>query len=51
VVGHDRNAGLWMTLPQELDLFDHGVDIISGMNNENQYVLRLEFAERQIVGT
>ncbi|WMT72940.1 hypothetical protein [Bradyrhizobium sp. Ash2021] len=49
VIGHDRNASFRMAVPQEFDLFKDDAEIIAGMDNEKQQLVRLEFIRRQIV--
>jgi hypothetical protein len=49
VVGHDRNSTIRVLFPEEFDLFDCGGKIITGMDNDKQLVLLLEFTCEQIV--
>jgi hypothetical protein len=50
VIGHDRNAPTRVLVPEDFDLFDRGVKIIAGMDNDEQRLVLLEFACEQIIG-
>jgi hypothetical protein len=50
VIGHDRNTRAGLLIPEKLDLFDRGVKIVAGMDDEKQGLLWLKFAREQIIG-
>jgi hypothetical protein len=49
VVGHDGDAPARVLLPETFDLFNRGVKVVAGMNNEKQVPMFLKLARKQIV--
>jgi hypothetical protein len=39
VIGHDRNSPARVSAPEKHDLFDRDVEIITGMDDEKQWLV------------
>jgi hypothetical protein len=50
VIGHDRDAATRVRVPEEFDLFERGVKIIAGMDDDKQRLVLSKFAREQIIG-
>jgi len=50
VIGHDRDAATRVLVPEEFDLFERGVKIIAGMDDDKPRLVLLKFAREQIIG-
>jgi hypothetical protein len=49
MVSHDGNAAAWVLFPEQFDLFDRGVKVVAGMDNEKQLSIFFELAWMQII--
>jgi hypothetical protein len=49
MIGHDGNAAVRMAIPEEFDLLDDGVEVVAGVDNEEQQMAALNFATEQII--
>jgi hypothetical protein len=50
VIGHDRDAATRVLVPEVFDLFERGLKIIAGMDNDKQRLVLSKFAREQIIG-
>ncbi|HWX35963.1 MAG TPA: hypothetical protein VNZ53_52170 [Steroidobacteraceae bacterium] len=50
MIGYDRNAAAEVLFPEAFDLLKRGIEVITGMDNDEQRLALLEFASERIVG-